>query len=119
MNIVISGSRWYTTPAPPPRIEEYVNLLCEENFENLTIVHGCCRGIDEAAARWAKSRGIHIFGVPYPSDLGKRGGPIRNSRMLSGAHAVLAYPKHDGRGTQDVIKKALSMRIPMIIHWLF
>lgn len=75
------------------------------------IVTGQCdtkENADKLAERWAYMNGIEYQG--YPADwrmFGTSAGPIRNSQMLAAEKPdlVLAFP--GGRGTRDMINKAL------------
>lgn len=78
------------------------------------IVHGGSKGADELADRWAKARGINV--IPFPADwrtFKKAAGPIRNTAMLEAAmpDLVVAFP--GGKGTDDLVAKAIDADIPV------
>lgn len=71
------------------------------------IIHGCARGADEMAGRWADL--VDIPARKYYADWkthGKAAGPIRNQEMLDDGRPdlVIAFP--GGRGTADMIWRA-------------
>lgn len=85
-------------------------------------------GADRLAGRFGRSHGFNVWSLPYFSDLGKRGGPARNSCMLnilaqlSGSGftcAVEAFPIGESRGTRGCIKMAEALATalanPMVI----
>jgi len=84
----------------------------------LTIIHGEARGADTLAKQWAMARHVQCVGFPARwDDFGVAAGAIRNSEMLkySGVSGVIAFP--GGRGTQDMITKAMIAKLPlMIVH---
>jgi hypothetical protein len=75
----------------------------------LMIIHGACpTGADRWADEWAVVNWAKL--EEYPADWGAHGkaaGPIRNQRMLDEGKPdlVLAFP--GGRGTRDMITRAL------------
>lgn len=82
------------------------------------VVHGCCRGADEAGGQWAHGRGIHVREFPADWTRGPKAGPERNHQMVQhlaryattafatglGAMAVVVrFP--DSRGSADVLRR--------------
>jgi len=76
------------------------------------LVHGAARGADSLADDWAKRRGVPREPHPYPSHLGRAGGPARNAEMAAaGADGCVAFP--GGRGTDDMVWRAEYDSIPV------
>jgi cysteine synthase len=112
MRVLVCGGRNY-----PDRLAVWRELdrLTEADDDHplgkvaLTIIHGACRsGADLWADEWAVVNWARF--EEYPADWkahGKAAGPIRNQRMLDEGKPdlVLAFP--GGRGTQDMITRAL------------
>jgi hypothetical protein len=86
--------------------------------ENVTLIHGDCRGADRMAANAATALGMIVKPFPYPSGMGKSGGPYRNRQMLKelirlrdehGA-VIVVYAFHpdikNSKGTKDMINAA-------------
>jgi hypothetical protein len=75
-----------------------------------TVVHGGARGADSLGGEWAEARGVHIQVFAADWSEGRKAGPIRNQRMAdAGADALIAFP--GGRGTADMIRRAIAARI--------
>lgn len=87
-------------------------LLC---IPNLVIVQGDASGADRLAKDWAISRGVKH--MDYPADwknLGNAAGPIRNSHMLKDSKPKMTVAFTGGKGTDDMIDKSLSARLPVV-----
>jgi hypothetical protein len=79
------------------------------------LIHGCARGADTLAARWAVSRGVeeHRFPANWSRD-GKAAGPIRNAQMLREGKPDLVVAFPGGRGTADMVAKAKAAGVHVI-----
>lgn len=80
------------------------------------IIHGAARGADTLARDWAIWRNVPQ--IQFPADWDKHGraaGPIRNQQMIDEGKpdAVLALP--GGRGTADMMRRAVSAGIEVIM----
>lgn len=79
------------------------------------VIHGGCRGADEAADRWARSEHIPVISVPADwKKYGNAAGPIRNRKMLE-VHCpdyVVALP--GGKGTDGMIRLAEGAGVPVL-----
>jgi hypothetical protein len=88
-------------------------------YSDIMIVHGDCHGADKIAEEMAIKLGYSV--KAFPADWGKHGkaaGPIRNSQMLKEKlEFVIAFHDDidDSRGTKDMIKQSLKMRIPVML----
>jgi len=110
--ILVCGSRylsdsWFST---------IKNTL--KNYPNSTIISGGCRGADSLAEQAAIQ--LEMKTEIYRADwkLGKKAGPIRNSRMLaSGVDLVLVFHENlsQSKGSLDTIKKAEKMGIKVVV----
>lgn len=79
------------------------------------LIEGGAPGADRLARQWAKGNGIHVATVEALWDFyGNSAGPRRNTAMLNelSPHAIVAFP--GGRGTADMVKKALGAKVPLI-----
>ena len=77
-----------------------------------TIINGGARGADSLSTAWARQRGvgIEIYNAEWDKH-GKAAGVIRNTKMLDKAQPtdVVAFP--GGRGTWDMVNKAINRRL--------
>jgi len=116
MKVLVCGSRkpLHTTKRDVFEYLDYIHSKLQITF----LIHGAARGIDTMARDWAIDREIAVRG--YPADWKKYGGmagPIRNSEMLrkeEDIKTVVAF--EGGRGTNDMVSKALREGIRVIQH---
>ena len=111
MKVLVCGGRNYNEKAIV-----FSTLASIHDSENITeIIHGGASGADNLADVWAKSMGIPI--KEFKADWEKHGraaGPIRNQQMIEyKPDLVVAFP--GGKGTADMIKKAKTNKIPILI----
>lgn len=106
--VIVCGGREYANQAA---VWESLDILYAEH-PDLVVVQGGARGADKLARDWAHSNSVPL--VTYEAnwkEAGKRAGPQRNHKMLSeGAQLVVAFP--GGRGTEDMVKRALAAKVP-------
>lgn len=82
------------------------------------LIHGDATGVDTFAASVWRSfgNGFLCKEFPYPSHLGKAGGPVRNQSMvIFGADLCLAFPSKGSSGTYDCFNKARQAAIPSFL----
>jgi hypothetical protein len=112
MRVLVCGGRDY---ADRQAVWRELDRLTESNDEHplgqvaLTVIHGACStGADRWADEWADVNWARF--EEYPADWGRHGraaGPIRNQRMLDEGKPDLVLAIPGGRGTQDMITRAL------------
>jgi predicted Rossmann-fold nucleotide-binding protein len=93
---------------------------CFNGVKIETVIHGGCRGADEAAAVWGASE--HAKVIACPADWkkhGKAAGPMRNRRMLLDHKPDIVIALPGGRGTADMIRQAEAegvrvVRLPIL-----
>ena len=79
------------------------------------LIHGSARGADTFAGNWAIEMSIKVSA--YPADWkthGRSAGPMRNKRMLEDGHPDLVVAFPGGRGTADMVKRAVMVGIGII-----
>ncbi len=118
MKILVTGDREWTRTLPI--LTALFNILEEYNLQpdDVTVVHGDCRGADKLAAEVAKYMGMKP--VPYPADWTRYGlgaGPIRNQQMIDeNPDTTLALVFHpdlaNSKGTKDMVKRLEQIKIP-------
>lgn len=125
MRVLVTGDRDYNDYRA---IATYLTgwlFLAREKEEKLVIIEGGQRGADQLARSWANinddfSKDVESITVEAEwSILGKRAGPIRNTKMLREykPNVVLAF--HDdlelSKGTKDCVEKAKKHGIPVYL----
>jgi len=117
--ILICGSRYGMEGAA----EVIRNILLKYDLAFTTVLHGGAPGIDSIAGKVAEMMKFPVK-VEYADwNLGKKGGPLRNSRMiamLSKNDHVYALPCKKSTGTWDTVDKAQRAGIPITVidKWL-
>ena len=110
MTVLVCGGRDY---ADYPRVCAVLDQRLAVS-PTMFVRHGAARGADSLAHRWAISRGIVV--ERYPADwlrYGRSAGLRRNAVMLADGSVALVIAFPGGRGTQDMIRRAQSMYIPV------
>ena len=115
MKVIVAGSRHFTGGDAEVWIHDRLHEFAAELDIN-EVVHGGCRGVDEIAGRWAKSKGIpcRVFRADWGL-YGRYAGPRRNGEMAAYADALIAFPHAEGRGTQDMIRQAEQRGLEIVI----
>lgn len=108
MRLLVCGDRnWSNYEFILKRIKE---------LKPAVIIHGAATGADSLAGKAATELGISVEEYPADWSIGRRAGPIRNSRMLKEGNPdyVLAFhPKiSESKGTRDMLHKAMRVGIP-------
>lgn len=105
MKIIVTGGRDYSDA-----LKVHSTL---DHFNPSTVIHGDCSGADTLASDWAIKNNKIEISYPYPSGMGKAGGPIRNRQMCEDHPdaMLLAFP--GGKGTASCIREAkkLGMKV--------
>ena len=91
---------------------ELLKVKCDFYLQNqkpkdIVIVSGHASGADALGERYAQERGYEL--ETYPADWkanGRAAGPIRNAKMASVAHALIAFWDGKSRGTKNMIDTA-------------
>lgn len=109
MKILVCGGRNY-------KDKEKVYIALAKIAPTIVITGGCPSGADFYAKEFCRDHKVDI--VEYPAQwnlLGPKAGPMRNQYMLdtnTDIKLVAAFP--GGRGTQDMVKRALKAKIVVI-----
>lgn len=111
MKIIVCGGRDYADKEHVWRV-----LSDLDDVEGITsIAHGGATGADSEAALWAKynRKPAQAFRARWKEE-GKAAGPLRNQRMLDQFQpdAVVAFP--GGRGTADMVRRAIENGVRVI-----
>ena len=118
MEMLVCGGRDY---ADKEKVFKVLNLLSPDDYYDeindrwvipLTIIEGGAAGADLFAKQWAEKNKVKY--IEHPADWNKHGkaaGPIRNQEMLDKYHPDIVVAFKGGKGTQDMINKALKKGI--------
>ena len=103
MRIAIVGSRHF---ADPGRVGEYVKSLPA----GASIVTGSASGVDAAATRAAREKGVPVQVLPASfeelADAGKSA--ARNQRLVDACDVLVAFWDGASRGTRATVDRALD-----------
>ena len=84
--------------------------------ENIVIVSGHASGADTLGERYAQERGYEL--KTFPADWkanGRAAGPIRNAKMASVAHTLIAFWNGKSRGTKNMIDTAKKHNLQVAV----
>lgn len=108
--ILVCGGRDFSDYAT---VAETLGILKTQGIS--AIIHGCARGADELAGRWARRNGVMVDS--YPADwakLGRSAGPTRNAQMLCEGKPDLVVAFPGGVGTAHMVKIAREANVPVM-----
>ena len=91
-------------------------FLQDEKKEDVVIFSGHASGADALGERYAQERGFLL--ETYPADWkahGRAAGPIRNAKMASVAHALIAFWDGKSRGTKNMIDTATKRGLKVAV----
>lgn len=109
IRILVTGGREYDDHHHVFAILDHTKEKLNGNF---IIIQGGASGVDNYALDWATMHGIPVITEKADWEKhGKAAGPIRNQAMIDKHEPdlVLAFP--GGKGTDDMIKRAIKARI--------
>ncbi len=113
MRVLVCGGRDFNDWG---RVMEVLdNIHIDKKID--TIIEGGASGADTLAWKWAKNRLGKGNSISFEAEWDKHGksaGPMRNQRMIDEGKPdiVVAFP--GGRGTQDMIRRAVRAGIKVI-----
>jgi len=119
MKIIIAGSRNITDKY---RINQAIfngikKLISIDKINEVEIISGCARGVDEEGEHWARSLGLKVLHFPADWDkFGKRAGFLRNKEMIDVADGLIAIWDGESKGTQHTINLAKDKGIPIHVE---
>lgn len=109
MKVIIAGSRHY----PPELATQLVQQAIKNSGYTIThLINGTAKGIDQAAARWAKQNNIPTINYPPNwKEHGKAAGPIRNQQMVNNADALILIWDGQSKGSKNILQQAQNKRL--------
>ena len=103
MRVAIVGSRHFSEPE---RVTDYVNGLAA----GASIITGSASGVDAAATRAARARGLGVQVMPASfdemSDASKSA--ARNQRLVDACDVLVAFWDGTSKGTRATVDRALD-----------
>ena len=103
MRVAIVGSRHFSEP---DRVTEYVNGLPAR----ASIITGSASGVDAAATKAARARGLGVQVMPASfdemSDASRSA--ARNQRLVDACDVLVAFWDGTSKGTRTTVKRALD-----------
>lgn len=109
VRVLVSGSRDWKDVKTVARV---LSKLPKDTV----IIHGDAPGLDTIAGTVAKNMGLTVEAYPADWSIGRRGGLLRNSEMLTkDIDFVIAFrTKMNSKGTNDCIFKATVRGLQVI-----
>ncbi len=111
MRVLVCGDRDWTN-------ENMIRYVLEK-LGATHVIHGGCRGADQAAGRMADELGIPVTWLAANwTKYGKAAGPIRNEALLTeDPDLVVAFHNNlaRSRGTKDMVMRASEGGVPVLL----
>jgi predicted Rossmann fold nucleotide-binding protein DprA/Smf involved in DNA uptake len=103
VRVAIVGSRRFSEPE---RVSDYVNALPPR----ASIITGSASGVDAAATKAARIRGIAVQVMPAGFDelADERKSAARNQRLVDACDVLVAFWDGNSKGTRSTVDRALS-----------
>jgi len=103
MRVAIVGSRRFSEPS---RVIDYVNALPPR----ASIITGSASGVDAAATKAARAKGIAVQVIPASFDeLADAGrAAARNQRLVDACDVLVAFWDGSSKGTRATVERALD-----------
>lgn len=103
MRVAIVGSRHFATP---DRVAEYVNGLPPR----ASIITGSASGVDAAATKAARTRGMNVQVLPASFDemADPSKSAARNQRLVDACDVLVAFWDGSSKGTRNTVERALD-----------
>jgi predicted Rossmann fold nucleotide-binding protein DprA/Smf involved in DNA uptake len=103
LRVAIVGSRHFSDPA---RVSDYVNSLPPR----ASIITGSASGVDAAATKAARERGIPVQVMPASFDemADATKAAARNQRLIDACDVLVAFWDGSSKGTRSTVERALD-----------
>ena len=102
MRVAIVGSRRFSEPG---RVSDYVNSLPAR----ASVITGSASGVDAAATKAARAKGIPIQVIPASFDEAADASKsaARNQRLIDACDVMVAFWDGSSKGTRATVERAL------------
>jgi predicted Rossmann fold nucleotide-binding protein DprA/Smf involved in DNA uptake len=103
MRVAIVGSRHFSEP---DRVSDYVKALPD----GASIITGSASGVDAAATRAAREKGMPVKVLPasFDEQADASKSTARNQRLIDGCDVLVAFWDGTSKGTRNTIDRALE-----------
>jgi predicted Rossmann fold nucleotide-binding protein DprA/Smf involved in DNA uptake len=103
LRIAIVGSRRFSEPT---RVTDYVNALPPR----ASIITGSASGVDAAATKAARAKGIAVQVIPASFDelADPARAAARNQRLVDACDVLVAFWDGSSKGTRSTVERALD-----------
>lgn len=103
MRVAIVGSRRFSQPE---RVSDYVNALPPR----ASIITGSASGVDAAATKAARAKGIAVQVMPASFDEAADASKsaARNQRLVDACDVLVAFWDGSSQGTRNTVERALD-----------
>jgi predicted Rossmann fold nucleotide-binding protein DprA/Smf involved in DNA uptake len=103
VKVAIVGSRHFSEPA---RVGDYVNALPR----GASIITGSASGVDAAATKAARAKGIPVQVIPASFDelADVARSAARNQRLVDACDVLVAFWDGTSKGTRTTVERALD-----------
>jgi predicted Rossmann fold nucleotide-binding protein DprA/Smf involved in DNA uptake len=103
VKVAIVGSRHFSEP---DRVADYVNALPH----GASIITGSASGVDAAATKAARSKGIAVQVIPASFDelADPSKSAARNQRLVDACDILVAFWDGSSKGTRNTVDRALD-----------
>jgi hypothetical protein len=109
---------WWFAGEFTPTIIQGCNGYDEDGRPSFKTGKPTVRGADMIAREEAKKLGFLIEDYPYPGELGRAGGPVRN-QLMADQRPDLGIAFHsnieESKGTKDMVRRARQALVPVEI----
>jgi len=105
VKVAIVGSRHFSEP---DRVGDYVNALPH----GASIVTGSASGVDAAATKAARAKGVSVQVIPASFDelADPKKSAARNQRLIDACDVLVAFWDGTSKGTRNTVERALDSR---------
>jgi predicted Rossmann fold nucleotide-binding protein DprA/Smf involved in DNA uptake len=103
VKVAIVGSRHFSEP---DRVSDYVGSLPH----GASIITGSASGVDAAATRTARAKGIPVQVIPASFDemADPKKSAARNQRLIDACDVLVAFWDGASKGTRNTVERALD-----------
>lgn len=113
MKVLVCGGRDFTDTEFVYKTLDGISKSFRTGID--VIIEGDAKGVDRMAGYWARKHKIDNW--KFPADWDKHGraaGPIRNQEMLDKTAPDLVVAISGGKGTKDMVSRALKAKVRVI-----